>query len=121
MDRIQLARIEVRLLAERDGAVRTLRRLDRETAETPDGPWSARFDPGEPCAEAMERESALALVCHASAVVDRVDAALLRLYTHPETFGRCAACGAEIDFDRPGAGPEGRWCAECTFLRDLGC
>jgi len=42
-----------------------------------------------------------------------VNQALRRLYSSPDTFGKCETCGNEVGFDRLDALPHARLCIAC--------
>ena len=48
----------------------------------------------------------------------RVEDALRRLYTEPETFGICHSCKKEIPFERLDALPHARYCLDCKLREE---
>jgi len=62
--------------------------------------------------EAMERETQAMLATKEGRCLHRIDDALHRLRTDPETFGICHATGRPIGFERLDALPHVRYCVE---------
>ena len=62
--------------------------------------------------EAMEREKAALFATKEGRYLYRLEEALHRLRSSPETFGLCHATGAPIGFERLDALPHARYCIE---------
>jgi len=62
--------------------------------------------------EAMDRETQALLATKEGRYLHRIDEALHRLRTSPETFGICQATGRAIGFERLDALPHVRYCIE---------
>ena len=112
----QLAHIENRLLEERARSLRSLGLFDqmaKEDRESGDSALSAYTDHmADQGTEAMEREKAALFATKEGRYLYRIEEALRRLYSDPETFGRCQATGKPINFRRLDALPHARYCIE---------
>ena len=112
----QLAHLENRLLEERKKALRGLGVFDRASKEdrgAVDSDLAAYTDHmADQGTEAMEREKAALFATKEGRYLYRIEEALRRLYSDPETFGRCQATGKPINFRRLDALPHARYCIE---------
>ena len=70
--------------------------------------------------DAMARESSFMLASEEGRTLAAIDAALRRLYTNPDAFGVCEACGVEIDYARLEAVPYAVRCIGCQVEREKG-
>jgi DnaK suppressor protein len=117
MDPIQLEHIEKRLLRERDRAMKSLGRfqenskLSRDSSDAELSSYS--FHMADQGTDAMEREKSFLFASKEGRYLYRVEDALRRLYSDPESFGICHSCQKEIPFERLDALPHARYCLEC--------
>ena len=107
-------RIEQRLLEERERAQRAIRSLDEDTREgEQDGELTNyplhQADEGT---DVIEQETDFALMSAESRRLVEIDEALRRLYDDPENFGKCEACGRQIELERLDLVPWTRFCAK---------
>ena len=116
LTRAQLDHLEKRLLQERKRSLRSLglweeqARSDREEMDSELAAYSDHMaDQGT---EAMEREKAALFATKEGRYLYRIEEALHRLRSSPETFGLCHATGAPIGFERLDALPHARYCIE---------
>jgi DnaK suppressor protein len=111
------ARIEERLIAERERALAALQEFDEtrenslqeETGEL----TMYRLHPADIGTDAMEREKQFLLASVEGRRLYDIDEALRRLYGDPETFGLCVDCGRAIGVERLEVVPEAIRCAGC--------
>ncbi len=112
----QLQHLEGRLLQERKRSLRALglwerqARLDREEGNSELAGY--RDHMADQGTEAQEREKAALFATKEGRYLYRVEEALHRLRTSPDTFGLCQATGAPIAFERLDALPHARYCIE---------
>jgi len=112
----QLEHLEKRLLQERRKSLRALglweeqARLDREDGDSELTVY--RDHMADQGTEAMEREKAAIFATKEGRYLYRVEEALHRLRSSPETFGLCHATGKPIGFERLDALPHVRYCIE---------
>jgi DnaK suppressor protein len=113
----QLRHIEARLMDERARALKALGLFDRIAKfdrESMDSNLSAYTDHmADQGTEAMEREKAALFATKEGRYIYRVDEALRRLYSDPESFGNCHTCGSELGFERLDTLPHARYCIDC--------
>lgn len=112
----QRTQIEQQLLREREEAVEALTAFDRERSQTMEEAsgelTSYRFHMADIGTESMEREKQFLLASKEGERLYEIDAALRRLYSEPESFGRCTRCGREIEMERLLVVPATTLCAE---------
>jgi DnaK suppressor protein len=108
--------IEERLLAERESALRVLRRFDgeREASQTAaSGDLSDYpFHPADHGTDSYEQEMNTVFAERAGRELEAIDDALRRLYEEPERFGICENTGEPIPFERLDVIPWARTCLE---------
>jgi DnaK suppressor protein len=113
----QLRHIEARLMDERARALKALGLFDRIAKfdrESMDSNLSAYTDHmADQGTEAMEREKAALFATKEGRYIYRVDEALRRVYSDPESFGNCHTCGSELGFERLDTLPHARYCIDC--------
>jgi DnaK suppressor protein len=113
----QLEHIEARLMDERARALKALGLFDRNAKldrESMDSDLSAYTDHmADQGTEAMEREKAALFATKEGRYIYRVEEALRRMYSDPESFGSCHTCGSELGFERLDALPHARYCIDC--------
>lgn len=112
----QLRHLEGRLLHERRRSLRALGRWvahARQDREEGDSELTVYRDHmADQGTEAMEREKAALLATKEGRYLYRLEEALHRLRSSPETFGACQATGRPIGFERLDALPHARYCIE---------
>ena len=100
----QLRHLERRLREERERAMEILRRYDEQrdtTATEADGDLSDYpFHVADQGTDSYDQEMSLSLVERAGRELEDIDAALQRLYEHPERFGLSETTGEPIPFER---------------------
>jgi DnaK suppressor protein len=100
----QRKHLEGRLHEERDRALATLRRYDeaRDTSREDAGGDLSHFPshPADQGTDSIDQEVAARLAERASRELAEIDAALQRLYEHPERFGISETTGQPIPFER---------------------
>ena len=100
----QRRHLERRLQEERERAQAIVRRyeLSSETGEdTADGDLSNYpFHPADRGTDSYDQEMSAQLAQRASRELEEIDAALQRLYEHPERFGISETTGRPIPFER---------------------
>jgi DnaK suppressor protein len=98
----QRRHLERRLQEERERAQSILRRYDRATSqEESDGDLSNYpFHPADQGTDSYDQEMSAQLAQRASRELEEIDAALQRLYEHPERFGLSETTGKPIPFER---------------------
>jgi DnaK suppressor protein len=115
----QLQHMEERLQEER---ARALRILNRSVAEHSDESeqdqagdlTSLPFHPADLGTDTMQAELDAVNATRVSRELAEIDAALERLYQHPEQFGICQETGAEIPYERLDLIP---WARTCETVR----
>ena len=109
--------IEKRLLEERERALEAIADFEESSENSPrdeSGELSYyRFHMADIGTEAMEREKQFLLASNEGERLYRIDEALRRLYSDPETFGICERCGRPIGMERLEMVPETTLCAAC--------
>ena len=112
----QRRHLEGRLREERERTLAIVRRYDegRDTnLEASDGDLSNYpFHPADQGTDSFDQEMAAQLAQRASRDLEEIDAALQRLYEHPERFGLSETTGEPIPFDRLDVIPWARTGAE---------
>ena len=111
----QRKQIEARLIEERD---RTMKLLDRyadqhEAADEEDQAGDLSKMPlhmADQGTDTMQQELDAVMVDRESKTLAEIDAALERMYQHPETFGVCEQTGKPISFERLDIVPWARTC-----------
>ncbi len=113
----QLKHIEGRLMDERARELQALglfdriSKLDRETMDSDLSSYTDHMaDQGT---EAMEREKAALFATKEGRYIYRLEEALRRMYSDPNTFGNCHTCGSAVGFERLDALPHARYCIDC--------
>lgn len=101
----QRRHLERRLQEERERARAILRRYDesegRTGEEAGDGDLSHYpFHPADQGTDSFDQEMGAQLAQRASRDLEEIDAALQRLYEHPERFGVSETTGRPIPFER---------------------
>ena len=107
--------MEQRLLREREQALDAIGHHDAQTQDLREraGEMSLyRLHPADVGSEAHEQEKDFLLASVEGRRLYAIDEALNRLYETPEQFGRCQACGREIEWDRMALIPETQLCVE---------
>ncbi|MEX0980256.1 MAG: TraR/DksA C4-type zinc finger protein [Gemmatimonadota bacterium] len=119
----ELAHIEKRLQEERGRALRSLGLFDRMAKadrESGDSDLAAYTDHmADQGTEAMEREKAALFATKEGRYLYRIEEALRRLYSSPETFGACHTCGEPVGFERLDALPHARYCIDCKLKEEV--
>lgn len=114
----QRKHLEQRLQEERDRAQAILRRYDRSLdSGNPgdDGDLSNYpFHPADQGTDSFDQEMGAQLAQRASRELEEIDAALQRLYEHPERFGLSETTGDPIPFERLDIIPWARTGAETS-------
>ena len=101
----QRSHLETRLKEERALA---LELLNRDTADLADGTEQDRsgstskvpFHPADLGTDTIEEEITASNATRVSNELAKIDAALERLYSNPESFGRCEDTGRDIPYER---------------------
>ena len=100
----QRRHLERRLREERERAQAIIRRYDEaqeSSQNATDGDLSNYpFHPADQGTDSFDQEMSAQLAQRASRELEEIDAALQRLYEHPERFGLSEATGEPIPFDR---------------------
>jgi RNA polymerase-binding transcription factor DksA len=100
----QRRHLEGRLQEERERALEVIRRYDEESAAgepAGDGDLSNYpFHLADHGTDSYPQEMTAQLAQRASAELEEIDAALQRLYEHPDRFGVSEATGKPIPFER---------------------
>ena len=113
----QRRRMEDRLVEERGRVLESIGDFDetfsRSLLERTGETSVYRFHMADIGSETLEQEQQHALASQEGERLYRIDEALRRLYNDPESFGICANCGREIDFERLEMVPEGTLCIDC--------
>jgi RNA polymerase-binding transcription factor len=115
----QLQHLEDRLREERARALRILNRSVSEHAGAAEqdlaGDLTAfPFHPADRGTDTMDAELDAANDTRISRELAEIDAALERLYQHPEQFGICQDTGAAISYERLELIPWARTCEQVT-------
>jgi DnaK suppressor protein len=117
MNKKQLGHLEKRLLEERTRVMKELGFYDESfntTLQGADGDLSSySFHMADQGTDAMEREKQFLMASKEGRYLWHVNQALRRLYSSPDTFGKCETCGNEVGFDRLDALPHARLCIAC--------
>jgi RNA polymerase-binding transcription factor DksA len=103
MTESQRTKLEQILLKERERTARALEHSDEATriSTEEDGDLTSyKQHPADQGTDTMEQEKALLLLSTEGQHQALIDDALRRLRKEPDTFGRCAECGAEISMER---------------------
>ena len=124
MTKKMLSHFEQRLLDERKRVIKELGHHGETfgaTQQDSDGDLSSySFHMADQGTDAMEREKAFLFASQEGRFLWHIDEALRRLYSKPETFGRCHQCGEEIAFERLDALPHARYCIACKQREEDG-
>jgi DnaK suppressor protein len=115
----QRAHLEHRLLEERDRATRLLNRSvdeysDESEQDRSGDLTSLPFHVADRGTDTMQTELDASMATRVSRELAEIDAALERLYQHPEQFGICEETGREIPFERLDIIP---WARTCEGIR----
>jgi DnaK suppressor protein len=115
----QRAHLEHRLLEERDRATRLLNRSvdeysDESEQDRSGDLTSLPFHVADRGTDTMQTELDASMATRVSRELAEIDAALERLYQHPEQFGICEETGREIPFERLDIIP---WARTCEGVR----
>jgi DnaK suppressor protein len=115
----QRAHLEHRLLEERDRATRLLNRSvdeysDESEQDRSGDLTSLPFHVADRGTDTMQTELDASMATRVSRELAEIDAALERLYQHPEQFGICEETGREIPFERLDLIP---WARTCEGVR----
>jgi DnaK suppressor protein len=115
----QRAHLEHRLLEERDRATRLLNRSvdeysDESEQDRSGDLTSVPFHVADRGTDTMQTELDASMATRVSRELAEIDAALERLYQHPEQFGICEETGREIPFERLDIIP---WARTCEGVR----
>ena len=115
----QRAHLEHRLLEERDRATRLLNRsvdqyADESEQDRSGDLTSLPFHVADRGTDTMQTELDASMATRVSRELAEIDAALERLYQHPEQFGICEETGREIPFERLDIIP---WARTCEGVR----
>ncbi len=113
--------IEARLLAERGRALDAIGHFDDFNTELRERAGElSLYDqhPADYGSESGEQETQFLLASVEGRRLYAIDEALQRLYTAPEAFGRCEACGRFVEMERLDVVPETRLCAEHARAAD---
>jgi RNA polymerase-binding transcription factor DksA len=117
MNKKQLGHLEKRLLEERTRVMKELGFYDESfntTLQGADGDLSSySFHMADQGTDAMEREKQFLMASKEGRYLFHVNMALRRLYSSPDTFGKCETCGNEVGFERLDALPHARLCIAC--------
>ncbi len=117
MNKKQLGHLEKRLLEERTRVMKELGFYDESfnsTLQGADGDLSSySFHMADQGTDAMEREKQFLMASKEGRYLWHVNQALRRLYSSPETFGKCETCGNDVGFERLDALPHARLCIAC--------
>jgi DnaK suppressor protein len=122
MDRNEIEHIEKRLLRERDRALRSLGRfqeqskLSRDSSDSDLSSYS--FHMADQGTDAMEREKSFLFASKEGRYLYRIEEALRRLYSDPDSFGICHSCKSPIPFERLDALPHARYCLNCKLREE---
>jgi DnaK suppressor protein len=115
----QRTHLEHRLLEERDRATRLLNRSVEEYSDESEQDRSGDltslpFHVADRGTDTMQTELDASMATRVSRELAEIDAALERLYQHPEQFGICEETGREIPFERLDIIP---WARTCEGVR----
>ena len=117
MNKKQLAHLEKRLLEERTRVMKELGLYDESfntTLQGADGDLSSySVHMADQGTDAMEREKQFLMASKEGRYLWHVNQALRRLYSSPDTFGKCETCGNDVGFERLDALPHARLCIAC--------
>ena len=115
LTKAQRAHLEARLKEERTLALELINRDTDELAGNADQDQSGStsrvpFHPADLGTDTIDEEIQAANATRVSNELAEIDAALERLYSNPEAFGRCEETGRDIPFDRLDIIPWARTC-----------
>jgi DnaK suppressor protein len=115
----QRSHLEQRLLEERDRALRLLNRSIDEYSDEPEQDragdlTSLPFHVADRGTDTMQTELDATNATRVSRELAEIDAALERLYQHPQQYGICEETGREIPFERLDIIP---WARTCEGVR----
>jgi DnaK suppressor protein len=115
----QRTHLEHRLLEERDRATRLLNRSvdqysDESEQDRSGDLTSLPFHLADRGTDTMQTELDASMETRVSRELAEIDAALERLYQHPEQFGICEETGRDIPFERLDIIP---WARTCEGVR----
>ena len=117
MNKKQLQHLETRLKDERARVMKELGYYDESfssTLQSSDGDLSSySFHMADQGTDTMEREKQFLFASQEGRYLWHVNQALRRLYSEPETFGKCHQCGQDIALERLDALPHARLCITC--------
>lgn len=114
---IDLKHFEGRLLEERKRAVAQMAEFDenlrqsQDAADGEDSNW--RLHMADEGSDTFEQEQNFLLASREGSLIRLIDEGLRRLYSSPETYGRCDECGNAIGFERLDAIPYAVRCVNC--------
>jgi RNA polymerase-binding transcription factor DksA len=118
MSKLDLKRLEERLLEERDQTLRAIRTAEWEESEgqrESTGDLSGRpIHMADQGSDTQEAEKDFANITRESGQLAAIDEALLLLRRQPDAYRRCERCGAEIESRRLDTIPWTRRCAACA-------
>jgi DnaK suppressor protein len=124
MDAKRLGVLEKKLLEEREQVLKELGFFDEnyhDTTRSASGDLSAySFHMADQGTDAMEREKAFLFASKEGRQLYAIDEALRRLYSVPESFGKCVMCGAPIKWERLEALPYATLCIACKEREENG-
>jgi RNA polymerase-binding transcription factor DksA len=117
MTKKQLQHLETRLKDERARVMKELGYYDESfssTLQSSDGDLSSySFHMADQGTDTMEREKQFLFASQEGRYLWHVNQALRRLYSEPESFGKCHQCGQDIALERLDALPHARLCITC--------
>ena len=113
----QLSHFETRLKEERAQAMDSINRATGTEAEGTAQERSGEltnmpFHQADLATDTIDQEIEMSNASRASRELAEIDAALERLYSHPESFGRCEKSGRDIPLERLEVIPWARTCIE---------
>ena len=112
--------LEQRLLRERQRVVKALRQLDENLSpQEEDGDLTTYpFHLADEGTDTMEQEQGFLLMSKEGRLLNDIDESLRLIYKSPDSFGRCASCGAEIAFERLDIVPWAKHCLDCQRMQE---
>ncbi|MFW6201575.1 MAG: TraR/DksA family transcriptional regulator [Gemmatimonadota bacterium] len=116
----QRKRLEELLQSDRRRAVRSLERSSARLSDVDADQERFAFSThmADQGTNANARESAFLLASEEGRRLVAIDAALRKLYTRPESFGSCEACGETIAYARLEAVPYAVRCIDCQVEQE---
>lgn len=124
MDQKQRERLEKRLQAMRERALKAIRQVeeDEDPREGAAGREETRFHThmADLGSDAEEREREFMIAAMESDLVARIDEALELLISDPDRYEICDRCGRQIAFERLELVPWTRLCARCAAAEEGG-